>query len=110
MHILEDHHSPDGLLRFVVGREEDGDVYLGFLGVGWHTHGDILASSSGLTEDLAVRQFVDDLLNGRTIIAVTRCTGSIRYVDVTDRPAEYEKDRQSDETIEFRYWTGALVR
>jgi hypothetical protein len=109
MHILEEHWTPDGLLKFVVGREEDGDVYLGFLGVGWHTHGDILALSSGLSEGLAVKQFVDDLLNSRMIIEVTRVAGSIRYVDVTDRPTEYEKDRQSDESIEFRYWDGTLV-
>jgi len=62
MQILEQHESPDGVLKFVVGREDDGDVYLGFQGVGWHTHADILAAMSGLSEDAAVREFVERLL------------------------------------------------
>lgn len=109
MQILERHDSPDGLLKFVIGREEDGDVYLGFQGVGWHTHADILASSSGLSEDVAVRQFVDLLLTDQTVVAVVRIGGQIRDVWISDDPAKDAKYKQSDETLEFRYWSGTLA-
>ena len=109
MQILEQHNSPDGLLKFVVGREDDGDVYLGFQGMGWHTHPDILASSSGLSEDAAVRQFVDRLLNGQAIVAVMRIGGQICDVWITEDSAKDAKYRQSNETLEFRFWDGKLT-
>jgi hypothetical protein len=109
MQIVEQHDSPDGLLKFVVEREDDGDICLGFQGVGWHTHADILASSSGLSEDAAVRQFVDRLLSGRTIVAVMRIDGQIRDVWITDDPARDAKYKGSNETLEFRYWNGAVA-
>ena len=102
-HLVEQHHSPDGLLTFKVERDEGGDFCLSFDGYTWHTHADILASQSGLIEDEAVRQFVDDLLDGRAIIAIARVSGRIRDVWVTDEPVpdEYKPD---DEAIEFRFW------
>ena len=107
MQILEQHDSPDGLLKFIVGREEDGDITLGFQGMGWHTHADILASSSGLSEDAALRQFVDRLLNGQAIVAVMRMDGQICDVWITDDSARDAKYRESNETLEFRFWDGA---
>lgn len=109
MQILEQHESPDGLLKFAVVREDDGDVYLGFQGVGWHTHADILASMSGLSEDAAVREFVQRLLKGQAIIAVMRMGGQIRDVWVTDDPAKDVKNKESNESFEFRYWDGTLA-
>lgn len=107
MKILEDHVSPDGLLKFVVGREDDGDTYLGFLGIGWHTHGDMLAASMRLPEEEAIRQFVDRLLNGQTMIAVMRMNGKICDTWTTDDPVADMNGLLSDETLEFRYWDGA---
>ena len=101
--IIEEHRSPDGLLRFLVSSDLDGDIALGFDGFSWHTHADILASLSGLSGDEAVRQFVDDLLNGRAIIAIARVGDTIRDVWVTDGPFP-DKYKPEDETVEFRYW------
>ena len=108
LHLIEQHCSPDGLLTLQVGREDDGDVCIGFGGYSWHTHDTILASLSGLGEDQAVRQFVDDLLAGRAIIAVARVCGEIRDVWIADEPTP-DKYKPHDETIEFRYWDGQLV-
>lgn len=107
-HLIEEHRSPDGLLTFKVEREDDGDYCLGFDGYSWHTHADILASSSGIDEADAVRQFVDDLVSGRAIIGISRVGGEIRDVWVADElvPDKYKPD---DETIEFRYWDGKPV-
>ena len=108
LHLVEQHHSPDGLLTLKVGREDDGDVCIGFDGYSWHTHADILASLFGLGEDEVVRQFVDDLLASRAIIAVARVGGEISDVWVADEPVP-DKYKPDKETIEFRYWDGRSV-
>ncbi len=108
MHLIEEHRSADGILTLKVGRENDGDVCIGFDGYSWHTHGDILASLSGLREDEAVRRFVDDVIGGRAIIAVARVAGKVRDVWVADAPVP-DKYKPEDETIEFRYWNGRAV-
>jgi hypothetical protein len=105
MRIVEQHWSPDGLLKLVVGCSDDGDMCLGFEGFPWHTHADVLASMSGLSENAAVRKFVDDLVGCRTIIAIARVGGKILDVWVTNEPKP-DKYKPDDETIEFRYWDG----
>lgn len=107
-HLIEEHRSPDGLLTFKVGRENDGDYCLGFDGYSWHTHADILASLSGLSETEAIKQFMDDLLGGRTIIGISRVSGKIRDVWIADKP-EPDIYKPDDEAIEFRYWDGRSV-
>ena len=108
LHLIEEHRSPDGLLTFKVGREDDGDYCLGFDGYSWHTHADILASQSRLGEAEAVRQFVGDLVGGRAIIAIARVDGKIRDIWIADAPVP-DKYKPDDETIEFRYWDGRPV-
>jgi hypothetical protein len=103
--LIEQHRSPDGLLNFIVGRADDGDICLGFEGYSWHTHADILASISGANEADAVSEFVNDLLAGKAIIAVARISGKIRDVWIVDGPID-DKYRLSNETIEFRNWAG----
>ena len=107
--ILEEHCTPDGLFRFIVTRSEDGDLSLGFDAYGWHTHGDLLASMSGLSEEEAVRQFVDALLSGRSAMAIARVAGEIRDVWVADPPYKPDPYMPPEETIEFRRWDGGLV-
>lgn len=108
LHLIEEHKSPDGLLTFKIGREDNGDYCLGFDGYSWHTHADILASLSGLGEVEAMRQFVDDLVGGRAIIAIARAGERIRDVWVVDGPlpGKYKADH---ETFEFRFWDGRPV-
>lgn len=105
MAIIEEHHTPDGLFRFIVERSNDGDISLGFHGFPSHTHGDMLASASGLPVEGAVREYVDGLLAGRSYIGIARIAGKIRDVWVADDPHP-DKYKPEDETIEFRYWDG----
>jgi hypothetical protein len=97
---------PKGIVSF--SPRLRGTSYLGFDGYSWHTHADILAELSGLGEAEAIRQFVDDLIGGRAIIAIARVGGKIRDVWVVDGPlpGKYKPD---DETFEFRFWDGSPV-
>lgn len=106
MSIVEEHVSPDGRLRFKVVTEASGDLSLGFDRFPWHTHADILASLSGLPESEAVRQFVDDLINDRAVIALWGVPGEVRDVWVSDEPARDAAYPLEGETIELRYWSG----
>ncbi len=108
MSIIEAHTSNDGLLKLVVCRAADGDTAIGFASFPWHTHADILASSSGPGEPEAIRRFIDDVLNDRAIIAVSRTNGVAKDVWVTEVPASELRYQRGDETIEFRYWSGEL--
>lgn len=103
---LEKHISPDEVLTFSVLQYEDGDTSLGFENFDYHTHGDILASISGLNEERAIRQFVDDVLNDKQIIAVMKKENKIVQVWITENPIDELKYQQDDEVLEFRYWSG----
>jgi hypothetical protein len=97
--------SPDNQLRFVVDDDEQ-DISLGFEGFPWHTHADVLASTFGTSEELAVNRFVSDLLNDRCIIVVSRIGGTIRDVWITADPQSDLRYKSDDEVLEFRYWSG----
>ncbi len=109
---LEKHTSPDGLLTFSVLQypDEDNDISLGFENFDWHTHADILAATSDLAEEKAIRQFVNDLLNNRQIIAVVKKGNKIAQVRITEDPIAELKYRQDDEVLEFRYWNGQKLK
>jgi hypothetical protein len=109
MAIEESHNSDDGLLNLIVIREDDGDSIIGFHGNKWHTHGDILASVSGLSERDAIRQFIDSILNDEAVIAVLRSNGAVRDVWVTDDIQSELKYKQDNEDFEFRRWSGRPV-
>jgi hypothetical protein len=108
MALIEKHVSPDGLLTLIIYRDEQGDISIGFDCFTWHTHAEILAALSGLSEQAAVKHFVDQLLGNRAFIAVARVNNRIRDVWVTRdlAPCKYKPD---DETIAFRYWDGTPV-
>ena len=105
----EEHESPDKLLRLIVTLDSDNDLTIGFDGFGWHTHGDLLASISGLPETDAVRQFIDGILNGEHVIAVSRVEGIVRDVWPTDDPLGEFTYKPAEETIEFRRWSGEVI-
>jgi hypothetical protein len=106
---LEEHVSPDRLLRLLVIRE-DGDVTIGFDGYPWHTHGDVVAGELELlgerqcaSED-AAKRFVSDILSGRVPIGVRR-GGRIQDVWATYLldPDPYQPE---GEELEIRRWDG----
>src|SRR4051794_30812344 len=98
--------SPDGVLRFLVVTEDDGDVVLGLDGYAWHTHADILAALSGLPEAEAVERFVRDLTESRAVIAVSRVGGVLTDAWVTDDPSGEDRHLSPGESVELRYWDG----
>ena len=109
--MVEEHVTPDGQLRFRVVTEDDGDVTLGFDGFPWHTHADILAATTGLPHDEAVRQFVNDLVGGLSVIVLWWVAGEMRDVWVSDDPAKdagYASTAYAEagESVTLRYWDG----
>lgn len=100
------YESPDGILRFVVTTEYDGDVALGFDGFAWHTHADLLAALAGTTTYEAVNQFVQDLLGNRSVIAILRVGGEIKDVWISDAPNSESGYLSEGESIELRHWNG----
>jgi hypothetical protein len=103
MSILEEHCTPDGLFRFVVERGDDGDISLGFDGFPARTHGDILPSLSGLPIPEAIRDYIDRLLSGGSLIGIATVSGKIRDVWVTEHPGP-DKHKPEDATMQLRYW------
>jgi hypothetical protein len=99
--------SPDGALRFRVVTDHDGDIALGFEGFPWHTHADLLAAWTGLSEPEAVEQFLDDLLSSRAVIVLSRVGGAVRDVWVTDDPTSESGYLAEGESLELRYWDGS---
>ncbi len=106
MRTVEEHVSSDGRLRFLVVADPEGDLTLGFDGSPWHTHADILAAMSGLTQPVALRQFIDDLLGDRSVIAIQSIPGEVQYIWITDDPNQDLANLREGETYEFRYWSG----
>ena len=118
MNVVEQHISVDGLLKFVACRDDNGDMILGFAVVCregdngitslfyGHTHADILASLSGLPEEVAVRCYIDDILEDRAVIAVSQIGDGIRDMWVSNDPVSELKYKPKEETIEYRYWSG----
>ena len=105
MKAIREYLSPDGQLRFVIYHDEE-DVSLGFEGFEWHTHADVLASAFGASEELAVNQFVSDLLRDQCIIGVSRIGGTVRDVWISADPESDLRYKSDDEVLEFRYWSG----
>jgi hypothetical protein len=118
MNVVEQHISVDGLLNFVACRDDNGHMTLGFavacregdndmtLRFYGHIHADILASLSGLPEAVAVRCYIDDILEDRAVIAVSRIGDGIRDMWVSDDRVSELRYKPKEETIEFRYWSG----
>jgi hypothetical protein len=103
---IREYVSPDNQLTFVVVRDVH-DVSLGFEGFPWHTHADVLASTFGISEELAVERFVSDLLSDRCIIVVSRIGGRIHDIWITADPTADLRYKPKNEILEFRYWSGA---
>ena len=105
--------SPDGQLKFLVTCP-DGDWSVGFDGFPSHAHGDLLAARSGQDEVSAIERFVADLIGNISVIVLTRRSGVLTDVWVTENPADtlsgYKRYGWPDETIEFRLWDGTTVK
>jgi hypothetical protein len=103
---VEEHVSPDGRLRLRIAMSEDGDLTLGFVGFPWHTHADILAATTGLPEAEAVPRFIDDLVQGASVVVLWSVGGEVRDIWVSDDPEQDAAYPQPGESVELRYWDG----
>ena len=105
--------SPDGQLKFLITCP-DGDWTIGFDGFPEHTHGSILAELSGQDEVTAVERLLADLIGNVSVIALTRISGELTDVWVTDDPEGALRDcgkyGHAGETIEFRLWNGMPIK
>lgn len=97
--------SPDGTLTFLI-RRYSNDVALGFVGTPWHIHGDMLAELSCSSVEEATGLFLDDLQQGRLVIAVSTVSGEVRDIWITDAPEVPDRHQPEDEIIRLRYWDG----
>jgi len=104
---VEEHISPDGLLRFRVVLGEDGDISLGFARFPWHTHADILAALTGLPEPEAVRRYVDDLIGGASVVTLWSVAGELSDIWMSENPERDAHYSQDGESIELRFWDGS---
>lgn len=107
MRILERHESPDKLLVLGVW-ETDSDIMIGFEGLPWHTHGDILSELSGLSQSDAIREFVDQLIQDRQLICVSTIDEAIRDAWPVEKPYA-DPYKPAEESMTFRYWSGRGV-
>jgi hypothetical protein len=109
MEIIEEHVSPDGFLRLMVTRDDDGDVSIGFDNFAWHTHGDTQEALSGPQKSDAIRQLIDHIVGDGQIIVVSRVNGVVHDVWPTDDPPNEFKYKRPEESLEFRRWSGVQV-
>lgn len=103
------HVSPDGLLRLVV-RAAEGDVTIGFEGFSWHTHADILAAVHGMSQEAAVAHQVQQLLDNKQVIVISRRGEKVLDAWVTDDPEQELRHDSEEEQLECRYWDGTAWR
>jgi hypothetical protein len=105
MSLTAEHISPDGILRFVVFREDE-DLSLGFSGYDWHTHAELLVGPYGASEEEAAGRFVEDLLNDKLVIAISSIGGVVKDVWITDDPGSERSYEPEEENTVLRYWSG----
>jgi hypothetical protein len=106
--IDQDHLSPDKELRFLV-RSPGGDITMGFDGYPWHTHGEVLLKLPAESSEAAAEHFVNDLVSGKLIIAISQVADKITDIWITDSPSDDLRHAAADELITFRLWDGTPV-
>lgn len=107
--MTERYPTPDGSLTLLVVRE-DGDITIGFEGLPWHTHADIIASLRGEEDkEQALREYLDDLFHDRLPIILMTKGGTISEPYVPEFPDEPidTKYFEPDESYEVRFWSGS---
>ena len=112
--VLERHVSPDGMLIFMLAKEGE-DWTAGFESsmapgfVDWHTHGSILAHGTEVSPEQATRSFIDEVLQDKVLIMIGGERGGRIRVIITDSPEDELQDKDQDETLIFRFWSGSRL-
>jgi len=106
MKIIEQHSTPDGLLKFIIEDYGD-DIALGFEGYPRHTHPECLPPYDSNDGKSTIKKFVEDLLADRLLIGLCKKNGRLTGVWVVETPPpDPDPYKPADEEIEFRYWSG----
>ncbi|KFG70714.1 hypothetical protein JH26_02905 [Microvirga sp. BSC39] len=105
--VLEEHTTPDGLLTLSVHKFIDG-IAIGFDGLAWHTHPDLLVGSYGDDEEKALRGFISAILNDKLLIVCLTAGDGLEAAWVED-DLHYALDAAVEsKAIKIRYWSGWL--
>jgi hypothetical protein len=104
--LLERHVTPDGRLTLFVDRDETGDVCVGFAGLSWHTHPDMLVGRYGADEGEALRNFVAAILADRLPIVCVEAQGRIVEAWVDEGLPDARRSAARDGSATVRVWSG----
>ncbi len=104
---LEEHTTSDGLLTLSVQQFDDG-IAVGFDGLAWHTHPDLLVGSYGNDEEKALRGFISAILNDKLLIVCSIAGDRLEAAWVEDDLHDALEAASQSEAIKIRYWSGWL--
>lgn len=105
--ILEEHTTSDGLLKLSVQRFEDG-VAVGFAGLPWHTHPDLLVGTYGDDEEKALRGFISAILNDELLIVCSLTGDRLGEAWIENDLKDAIDAASQNENMKVRYWSGWL--
>ncbi|PVE24719.1 hypothetical protein DC522_08830 [Microvirga sp. KLBC 81] len=105
--ILEEHTTSDGLLTLIVQQFDDGPA-IGFAGLSWHTHPDLLVGYYGDDEEKALRSFVSAILNDKLLIVCSVARDRVERAWVDDNLQDAMEAAAGSKTMKVRYWSGWL--
>ncbi len=106
--------SPDFILKIIV-LYEDHDIMVGFDGYPWHSHLEslqediFLKHGEKLTKEESLERFMQDILNDKTLLAISFINDQIQDVWPTDDPVQELKYKTEEEKIIFRFWSGKVL-
>lgn len=100
------HTSPDGQLALSIASDLSGETIIGFHGFDWAMEASHLAEASGLSLLEATQQFVRDILEDRSIIAILTVDGDVEDIWITEHPQSDLEQCTEAEELSFRYWSG----
>ncbi|HLM39239.1 MAG TPA: hypothetical protein VK434_06540 [Microvirga sp.] len=102
--ILEEHTTPDGLLKLSVQQFDDG-IAVGFADLPWHTHPDLLVGSYGDDEEEALRGFLSAVLNDRLLIVCSMSGDRLDEAWIEEDLQRAMATASESEGLKVRYWS-----
>ncbi|ANY79049.1 hypothetical protein BB934_13190 [Microvirga ossetica] len=103
--ILEEHTTADGLLTVSVQQFDDG-IAIGFDGLAWHTHPNLLIETYGEDEEKALRGFISAMLNDELLIICSMAGDRLVEAWIDDDFQSAMEFASQSETIKVRHWSG----
>ena len=107
--MTERYPTPDKLLTLLIQRDET-DISIGFDGLQWHIHADIIANLRNEKDNAkALQHYLDDIFHDRLPIIILKKGNKIIDAWIPDFPDEpiSTKYNEADEATEIRTWNNA---